>query len=948
MRRYPQSTFFLFLLFALLAAVPLALDAQPVLEPNDFTNRRLGLPGDASSAGWNPSVLGMDEQLDAVLGGQYDTAFTFSNLSYGLFAKAWYLGAGTIGSTDSNSVQRYYTGIGFPLDIGDAIPFWVGAGVALRAGDVLFDDAAFSLGATAALADNFHAGATLYDLLGNQGSLRAALDLNWRATGWLGLRGALLLNPADTLGRVSALTPELGLDLWLFDRVLALSTTFDINREDLRIGVEMLFGRDIVGGSFNELDMETGNIGYRQGVGVIRYRPSGNSEEYDADDDYDDPFAPTSTQQGWAPERSYSPVGLSYTYSVSDATEDPEALQRPCEVASSEFDSPAGLFRLLSYSGDAYQVLADALARISPSPDDLYRSINRSFYSRRVRGSELMSSDSTSIVSKQGYSIGIQSVDNANFPLVSVYMQVADNEGRSVRGLTTADFAFADPSMEIVSVRPIDSTHHQPVDVTMIIDCSGSMSGEIDAVRANARNFVDRMEASGADYRIGGVLYGSIIYDTLHPSDDFGKFRGFLQNAAAIGGDEITTLAIKAATEMNYRPEAQRIFVLITDDWGVQQNAALTEADLVSMLWDTRARLYTISSINPVSCKNNLAVTTRLTLGNEYDITAPFNSILDEIGTDITTLYELVYRSKMKEAPKVTILRGKVRDETGQPVGTTINLAEALDDNAVLRVRTNGTTGEYEVEIVEGRVYGADISGDPYLPLSETVDLTGVRKGDTAVRDFTLLLPPTTLRGQILDQDDKGVPGRVRIDDATTLETVMTIETDRNGRYQTVINEGRVYRLTPVVPEYLPTPVELDTRAVKKGSELVQDLRVISIDAAIATGATFRLNNIFFDFDKSELKPESIPELKKLVDLLNQYALIRVEIGAHTDARGSDDYNVKLSGRRAQSVVDWLIDNGIDPTRLVSKGYGETTPVASNETDEGRALNRRVEFKLVR
>ena len=245
-------------------------------------------------------------------------------------------------------------------------------------------------------------------------------------------------------------------------------------------------------------------------------------------------------------------------------------------------------------------------------------------------------------------------------------------------------------------------------------------------------------------------------------------------------------------------------------------------------------------------------------------------------------------------------------------------------------------------------MYGAEISGDPYLPLSESVDLTGVRKGDTAVRDFTLLLPPTTLRGQILDQNDKGVPGRVRIDDATTLETVMTIETDRNGRYQTVINEGRVYRLTPVVPEYLPTPVELDTRAVKKGTELVQDLRVISIDDAITTGATFRLNNIFFDFDKSELKPESIPELNKLVDLLKEYSLIRVEIGAHTDARGSDDYNVKLSGRRAQSVVDWLIENGIDPTRLVSKGYGETTPVASNETDEGRALNRRVEFKLVR
>ncbi|MCB0710927.1 MAG: OmpA family protein [Ignavibacteriae bacterium] len=914
------------------------LRAQSILQPEDFTNRRLGLPGDASSVGWNPAILGMDKSSDIVGGAQYDTGFTFNNLSYGIFSKFWYLGAGTIGSTSEFNTQRFYGGFGFPLDVSKEIPLWVGGGVGWSEGTSLLSDGEFTIGAVAAPLNKLLTGLAIQDLLGRNGNPRVAFDANWRLADWLALRGGLYYNSLDTFGNLSQVTPEFGLDLWLFEQVIAVSSSFDFNREDFRFGVEMLFGRDIIAGSFNELDVETGNVGYKQGVGIVRYRPKGPEGFED-----EGPFTPPSTRLGWAPDRAYTPAGLSYKYAVSDATEDPLALKRPCDFTPTGFDTPADLFETVRTGGGSYRMLFEALEDLSSNPNDLFKNIRKSFYSRRVRSTELMKSDSLTILSRQNYSIGIQNLDNSQFPFVSVYMQVTDNEGRSVRGLGRNDFTFADPSLEIVSVRPIDSSRRIPVDVTMIIDCSGSMGGEIEAVRANAQSFVDHMETSGADYRIGGVLYGSIIYDTLHPTNDFQKFRKFVSNAAAIGGDEISALAVKAATEMNYRPDAQRIFVLITDDWAIQQNSELTEADLVAMLWEMKARLYSIHE----PCKNNSAVTTRLTLGQEYNIRSPFTTILDEIGTDITTTYELVYKSKMKEAPKVTILRGRVKDDSGRPVGTTITMGESLN-SSTLNIPTNSTTGEYEVEIVEGKIYQAEINSDLYLPLSESVDLTGVQKGDTVYRDFTLYMPQTTLRGQILDQNNRGIRGKVQIDDAETLETVMIIETDQNGRYQTAINEGRVYRLTPVVPEYIPTPEELDTRGVKRGAALEKDLHVISIDQAIATGATFRLDNIFFDFDKSDLKSESIPELRKLVNLLNDYPSIRVEIGAHTDWDGTDDYNIKLSQRRAQSVVNWLIDSGVSESRLVSKGYGESKPIATNETDEGRALNRRVEFKLVR
>jgi outer membrane protein OmpA-like peptidoglycan-associated protein len=112
-------------------------------------------------------------------------------------------------------------------------------------------------------------------------------------------------------------------------------------------------------------------------------------------------------------------------------------------------------------------------------------------------------------------------------------------------------------------------------------------------------------------------------------------------------------------------------------------------------------------------------------------------------------------------------------------------------------------------------------------------------------------------------------------------------------------------------------------------------------------GASIVLNNVFFETNKWDLKPESMVELNRLVDLLSANPDKKIEIGGHTDNVGSDESNQTLSQNRAKSVVDYLVKKGIDATRLSSKGYGETTPVATNDTDEGRAKNRRTEFKVV-
>ena len=89
-------------------------------------------------------------------------------------------------------------------------------------------------------------------------------------------------------------------------------------------------------------------------------------------------------------------------------------------------------------------------------------------------------------------------------------------------------------------------------------------------------------------------------------------------------------------------------------------------------------------------------------------------------------------------------------------------------------------------------------------------------------------------------------------------------------------------------------------------------------------------------------------ELDRVVKLLNENPAIEIEMSAHTDSRGSDEYNFTLSDSRARSVMEYILSKGIATSRITSKGYGETQPVVANDTDENRQLNRRVEFKIIK
>jgi OOP family OmpA-OmpF porin len=104
------------------------------------------------------------------------------------------------------------------------------------------------------------------------------------------------------------------------------------------------------------------------------------------------------------------------------------------------------------------------------------------------------------------------------------------------------------------------------------------------------------------------------------------------------------------------------------------------------------------------------------------------------------------------------------------------------------------------------------------------------------------------------------------------------------------------------------------------------------------------LEGVNFEYDKAVLTADSTATLDKVLAGLRDWPEVRVEIGGHTDSRGTDAYNQKLSERRSEAVKAYFAERGIDPSRLTTRGFGESQPLADNKTDEGRARNRRVEL----
>jgi outer membrane protein OmpA-like peptidoglycan-associated protein len=207
-------------------------------------------------------------------------------------------------------------------------------------------------------------------------------------------------------------------------------------------------------------------------------------------------------------------------------------------------------------------------------------------------------------------------------------------------------------------------------------------------------------------------------------------------------------------------------------------------------------------------------------------------------------------------------------------------------------------------------------------------------------------LPVTLVSGSVFNLKTKEqiLDAEVQYEDLSTGKTAGIASTKPGtGEYKIVLPYGTQYGIIARAKNFFSVSEKLDLGELKEYKEVRKDLFL----APVEVGQIIRLNNIFFDFGKAILRPESFPELDRTVSFLRQNPAVHIEISGHTDLVGAEEDNLRLSSARAKAVMDYLIEKGVDASSMTSVGYGESRPVGDNNTEEGRQMNRRVQFEIL-
>lgn len=221
---------------------------------------------------------------------------------------------------------------------------------------------------------------------------------------------------------------------------------------------------------------------------------------------------------------------------------------------------------------------------------------------------------------------------------------------------------------------------------------------------------------------------------------------------------------------------------------------------------------------------------------------------------------------------------------------------------------------------------------------------------------FTIKLPNEakpekviTIFGQVIDSQGKPLSAEIKWEDLTTGEVVGKLKSHPiNGNYFIVLPLGKFYGYFTEKEGFYPSSKNIDLREIKAAGSYGVNIVMYSEEEILNSETQIVINNIFFNSGKWKLKNESSPELERLVSFLIKNPKIRIELSGHTDDIGEQEDNIILSQKRVESIKQYLVKRGVEFTRINTFGYGESRPINDNSTEEKRALNRRVEFRVLK
>ena len=338
------------------------------------------------------------------------------------------------------------------------------------------------------------------------------------------------------------------------------------------------------------------------------------------------------------------------------------------------------------------------------------------------------------------------------------------------------------------------------------------------------------------------------------------------------------------------------------------------------------------------------------------DVNTDFTETTPFLAADGKTLYFSSNREGGKGSNDIWVCKRK--DETWIHWTEPTNIGEPINTDQYDAYYTISAAGDYAYFISSNNSVGKkdifrlkiDQPKPVETPPATTTPLAGGEKKPEPDKPRDIKSEPVVLvSGKVIDGKTGKVPKNAQIiyEDLTNGKELGVATPDPiTGIYKVVLPYGKNYGITTKIDGYVGTSQNIDLSKIT-GKYLEIEGKDMTVKP-VEVGVKVEMNNIFFEFAKAELKPESFPELNRIASFFKSNTKIVSEISGHTDNVGSDEVNNKLSQERADVVRNYLITQGVASEKLTAKGYGKNKPKVANDTPENQAINRRVEFEILK
>lgn len=301
-------------------------------------------------------------------------------------------------------------------------------------------------------------------------------------------------------------------------------------------------------------------------------------------------------------------------------------------------------------------------------------------------------------------------------------------------------------------------------------------------------------------------------------------------------------------------------------------------------------------------------------------------------------------KKDVKLYDKVEVLCNVYDKDIYEPINGEISVIDKATQTEIRADVEKQDEGKFLVDVPIGDKYKIKVSKEHYKSYTVGLDLSGVVQFNKCEKDIEMAQKKKTVNVQIKDKEtDKNMPVKIQITNLDKNETIVKkAKQSKDGTYKLKLREGDKYEVNINSQKgYAFYNKEIEAGKGDRSGKMDIELEPLKEEVKLP------LKMITFETNSAQIKESSYEELGRVADLIKKNEGIKIEVSAHTDDVGSKQYNQKLSQRRAQSVVDYLTDKGVPPKQMVSKGYGENSPLVPNNSEENRAKNRRVELEIL-